>query len=248
MNVDAPISWITPDWPAPSNVRALATTRAGGVSSGHYASLNLATHVGDVLEDVERNRVLLREQAQLPAEPIWLQQVHGTSVWDTQSQSSAPPEADASVAQATHRICTILTADCLPVLFCDLDGASVGAAHAGWRGLAGGVLTATLAAMKAPASRIIAWLGPAIEQAAFEVGDEVRAQFLIRDARNTAFERNERGRWQADLYALARRELISLGVAGVYGGGFQVFADAERFYSYRRDQQTGRMATMVWLQ
>jgi YfiH family protein len=249
VNQAPPISWITPDWPAPARVRALATLRPGGVSVGPYASLNLATHVGDAPGDVQRNRVLLRERAQLPAEPIWLEQVHGTTVWMADSDAVSPPTADAAVARSNHTICAILTADCLPVLFCDLDGICVGAAHAGWRGLVGGVLSETLKAMAAPISRIIAWLGPAIEQSAFEVGNEVREQFLARSARHAvAFERNERNRWQADLYALARLELESLGVADISGGDFKVFADADRFYSYRREKQTGRMATMVWLE
>jgi len=243
------ISWIEPDWPAPTNVRALTTLRPGGVSSGLYAGLNLASHVGDAPENVERNRALLRERAQLPAEPVWLEQVHGATVWDAQAQMPSTPTADAAVAHMKHRICTILTADCLPVLFCDLDGSAVGAAHAGWRGLAGGVLTRTLEAMGISPSRVIAWLGPAIEPAAFEVGEEVRAQFLALNSRHAgAFKANERGRWQADLYGLARVELVSLGIAGIYGGDFGVFGDAERFFSYRRDKQTGRTATMVWME
>jgi YfiH family protein len=248
MKGPASIEWISPDWPAPANVRALSTLRTGGVSGGHYGSLNLATHVDDAPGDVQRNRALLRERAQLPAEPVWLEQVHGTTVWKAEGAGASAPTADAAVAHSKHRICTILTADCLPVLFASLDGTSVGAAHAGWRGLAGGVLTATVQAMASPISRIIAWLGPAIEQPAFEVGDEVRTQFLTLSSRHTsAFQRNERDRWQADLYALARTELAALGVAGIYGGDFQVFAQRDRFYSYRRDKQTGRMATMVWL-
>jgi polyphenol oxidase len=243
------IGWVTPDWPAPRNVAALATLRGGGVSEGPYASLNLATHVGDCAEHVARNRALLRNAAQLPAEPVWLEQVHGVTVWNAAQTSETPPTADAAVAAAKQRICTIMTADCLPVLFCDLDGKSVGAAHAGWRGLAGGVLDATVAAMGAPASRIIAWLGPAIEQSAFEVGAEVRDQFIARtSAHGAAFVRNDRGRWQADIYRLARAELERLGIAGVYGGGFNVFADAEQFFSYRREKQTGRMATLIWLE
>lgn len=242
------IGWITPDWPAPANVKALATLRAGGVSEGPYASLNLATHVGDRAEHVARNRALLREAAQLPTEPVWLEQVHGTTVWNAAQESGSPPTADAAFATARHRICTIMTADCLPVLFCDLDGQVVGAAHAGWRGLAGGVLDATVAAMSVPASRVVAWLGPAIEQSAFEVGAEVRDQFMARTQKHAdAFVRNARERWQADIYRLARVELERMGIAGVYGGAFEVFADADRFFSYRREKHTGRMATMVWI-
>lgn len=242
------IAWLTPNWPAPVNVRALTTTRGGGVSQGPYASLNLATHVGDDRDAVLRNRSLLRRAAKLPAEPIWLEQVHGTTVW-TGGPTSSTPVADASVAKRPGEICTILTADCLPVLFCDIDGRCVGAAHAGWRGLAGGVLEATLKAMSVSPQRVIAWLGPAIEQAAFEVGDEVRDAFLARnDDHATAFERNARDRWQADIYRLAHVELASLGVAAVYGGGWRCFADTDRFYSYRRAKTTGRMASMVWME
>jgi polyphenol oxidase len=241
--------WITPDWPAPTSVRALSTLRTGGVSRGNYASFNLATHVGDERNSVLRNRELLKDAASLPAEPIWLEQVHGNVVWQVSGPSSSTPIADASVTRTKKQICTILTADCLPVIFCDLEGTAVGAAHAGWRGLAGGVLNETLRAMGSPAARVIAWMGPAIEQSAFEVGDEVREQFVARTPHHAnAFASNDRGRWQADIYALARRELESLGVAGVYGGGFNVYADAERFFSYRRDKQTGRMATMVWIE
>lgn len=240
------LAWITPDWPAPTNVRALSTTRQGGVSHGCYASLNLAMHVEDDPQTVARNRQWLREAANLPAEPIWLQQVHGTQVW-TGGASSSAPVADAAVARARAQVCAILTADCLPVLLCDSDGTIVAAAHAGWRGLAGGVLSATVAAMSIPASRLLAWLGPAIEPPAFEVGGEVRDQFLARNARHVhAFEQNARGRWQADLCLLTRAELQSLGVEKIYGGGFRTFGDSERFYSYRRDKQTGRMASLIW--
>lgn len=239
--------WITPDWPAPANVRALSTTRQRGFSVDTFAGLNLAAHVDDDPAVVARNREWLRETARLPAEPMWLQQVHGTLVW-TGGAAPTPPTADASIASSPGQVCAILTADCLPVLFCDLDGTTVAAAHAGWRGLVGGVLDATIEAMRVPTSRLIAWLGPAIEPAAFEVGGEVLERFVARDpAHARAFERNERGRWQADLYALARGELNRLGVEGVHGGGFATFADAARFYSYRRDKRTGRMASLIWL-
>lgn len=239
-------SWITPDWPAPANVRALSTTRQGGFSAGEFAGLNLAAHVDDEPDAVARNREWLRAAARLPAEPMWLQQVHGTTVW-TGDDSSPPPVADASIAVTPDRVCAILTADCLPVLFCDTDGTRVAAAHAGWRGLAGGVLGATVAALRVPASRLIAWLGPAIEPAAFEVGSEVLEQFVALDPSHaSAFERNERGRWQADLYALARGELERLGVERTFGGGFGTVGDS-RFYSYRRDKRTGRMASLIWL-
>lgn len=240
-------AWIDPDWPAPPHVRALATTRRGGFSAGPFAGLNLATHVDDDPHVVERNRQWLREAAGLPAEPMWLQQVHGTDVWRG-GPSQAPPTADASIATSKRQVCAILTADCLPVLFCDTAGTVVAAAHAGWRGLVGGVLAATVESMQVPASQLLAWLGPAIEPAAFEVGGEVRDRFVARDARHSqAFQKNERHRWQADIYALARGELRALGVERVHGGGFGTFADATRFYSYRREKRTGRMATLIWI-
>lgn len=239
--------WITPQWPAPPNVRALVTTRRGGFSVGPYAGLNLALHVDDDPEAVRRNRELLVRAAGLPSEPIWLQQVHGARVW-CEGPAMPPPVADACVSRRAAQVCAILTADCLPVLFCDQQGACVGAAHAGWRGLLGGVLGATVAAMNVPPQRLLAWLGPAIEPAAFEVGNEVRERFVACNAAHArAFEANARGRWQADLYALARTELHGLGVQQVYGGGFATYGEAERFYSYRRDKRTGRMAALIWL-
>jgi hypothetical protein len=238
---------IAADWPAPANVRAVATTRIGGVSVGSYASLNLGAHVGDDAPAVAENRLRLRTALDLSREPLWLNQVHGTAVAEA-VQHEAPPTADASFARASGQACAVLTADCLPVLFCDRDGTRVAAAHAGWRGLAGGVLDSALTSMGVAPDRVLAWLGPAIEPEAFEVGAEVREQFLTRSAENAqAFKLNARGRWQADLYDLARRELARLGVTRVFGGGFRCFADRDRFFSYRRDGTTGRMATLVWM-
>lgn len=240
-------SFLEPDWPAPANVRAVTTLRVGGSSTGPYASLNLATHVGDDPAAVAENRRQLREALNLSVEPAWLNQVHGVRVVEAEA-TTTPPAADASIATRAGQVCVVMTADCLPVVFCDRDGTRVGAAHAGWRGLVGGVLAATVDALQVPSRNLLAWLGPAIEQPAFEVGDEVREQFLARDPANAgAFEPNSRGRWQADLYRLARHELARLGVSEVYGGGFNCFADSTRFFSYRREQKTGRMATLVWL-
>jgi YfiH family protein len=267
--------WITPDWPAPPNVKAAATLRTGGVSEGAFSSLNLGSHVGDDPAAVVENRRLLRAALRLPAEPTWLNQVHGIAVADASSSKgmraassgaafagssgnnpasaegatpAVPPTADASVARGAEAVCVVMTADCLPVLFCDRAGTRVGAAHAGWRGLAGGVLGATIKALDVPASQLMAWLGPAIEQDAFEVGADVHEAFSKLAAENAAaFRANARGRWQADLYQLARNELARLGVTAVYGGGFNCFADSERFFSYRRESRTGRMATLVWL-
>ena len=241
------LQWIKPDWPAPPGVRAASTLRLGGISTGPFASLNLAAHVGDEIEAVQENRRRLRAALDLPAEPTWLNQVHGAEVVEAASRQSTPT-ADAACTLASGPVCVILTADCLPVLFCDRDGTRVAAAHAGWRGLVGGVLTSTVTALDVPGERLIAWLGPAIEQDAFEVGPEVREQFLARDARHApSFVANAHGRWQADLYTLARRELANLGIRDVHGGDYRCYGDSARFFSYRRDRQTGRMATVVWL-
>jgi YfiH family protein len=240
--------WITPDWPTPPNVRAASTLRTAGISTGPFASLNLAAHVGDDGVAVQENRRRLRAALALPAEPTWLNQVHGSEVVEAAPRPTTPT-ADAVFTRVPGPVCAILTADCLPVLFCDRAGTRVAAAHAGWRGLAGGVLASTVTALGVPGERLIAWLGPAIEQDAFEVGPEVREQFLARDARHaSSFVANAQGRWQADLYTLARRELASIGVHDVHGGDYRCHGDAARFFSYRRDRQTGRMATMVWLE
>ena len=236
---------IIPDWDAPANVRALVTTRRGGVSQGPYASLNLGDHVGDDPQAVSANRALLRSL--MPSEPVWLKQVHGLAVVAA-DEATAVPEGDASVAHRSGTVCAVLTADCLPVLLCDRDGTVVGAAHAGWRGLAGGVIEATVAAMRVPPGRLMAWLGPAIGPQAFEVGDEVREVFLRHDpAAERAFVPHGSGKWLADIYVLASQRLAALGVSQVSGGGLCTFHDRERFYSYRRDGVTGRMASLIWL-
>jgi polyphenol oxidase len=238
---------IAADWPAPPNVRAVATTRVGGVSVGAYTSLNLGSHVGDDARAVSENRLRLRTALALPRDPVWLNQVHGTTVVEATMHDS-PPTADASFARSSGHACVVLTADCLPVLLCDRAGTRVAAAHAGWRGLAGGVVESALHAMGVAPDRVLAWLGPAIEQEMFEVGSEVREQFVARSAENAAaFTANARGRWQADLYALARRELTRLGVTQVFGGGLRCYGDRDRFFSFRRDGTTGRMATLVWM-
>jgi YfiH family protein len=238
---------IEAEWPAPSNVRAVATTRVGGVSVGAYASLNLGSHVGDDARAVGENRMRLRTALALPLDPVWLNQVHGSAVVEATSHDS-PPTADASFARGAGQACVVLTADCLPVLLCDREGTRVAAAHAGWRGLAGGVVESALRAMGVAPDRVLAWLGPAIEQEMFEVGPEVREQFVARAADNAvAFKANARGRWQADLYDLARRELARLGVTQVFGGGFRCYGERDRFFSFRRDGTTGRMASLVWM-
>lgn len=242
------LHFLTPDWPAPKPVRAAVSLRVGGASTGPYASLNLAAHVGDAAEPVAENRRRLRAALGLPGEPLWLSQVHGVAVAHHDGSHAAAPEADAAWTSTSERICAVLTADCLPVLFCDRDGTRVAAAHAGWRGLADGVLETTLSALALPGERVLAWLGPAIGPTAFEVGEDVRAAFLARDGgAGECFLRNGRGRWHADLYALARRRLAAAGVTAVYGGGRCTYGEGEAFFSYRREETTGRFASLIWL-
>ena len=241
---------IIPDWPAPAGVRAAFTLRTGGVSRPPFDTFNIASHVGDDAGAVAENRALLRATLALAAEPVWLEQVHGHRVVDLDEPASAGSlgPADAAVTRFPGRICAIQVADCMPVLFAAADGSAVGAAHAGWRGLAGGVLEATVRAMKTPPGELLAWLGPAIGQPNFEVGDEVRAAFLDGDpGAAAAFVTNARGRWQCDLYALARRRLAAIGVSCVHGGGWCTYADSGRFFSYRRDGRCGRMAAVLWI-
>jgi conserved hypothetical protein TIGR00726 len=234
---------IVPDWPAPPGVKSLMTTRDGGVSLPPYASFNLGSHVGDHADAVAANRARLRQH--LPTEPVWLNQIHATSVADADTAHGVPA-ADASVARARGTVCAVLTADCLPVLFCTRDGSAIAAAHAGWRGLHAGVLEATVAAMQAAPGTILAWLGAAIGPTAFEVGDEVRAAFVARDAEATTAFVPYRDKWMADIYALARQRLRACGVTAIYGGGLCTYTDAARFYSYRRDGVCGRMASLIW--
>lgn len=243
-------SWLLPDWPAPACVRALVTRRSGGVSRGPYADFNLAQHVGDDPAAVADNRQRLRELAGLPAEPLWLEQVHGIEVVEHTGQVTGnPPRADAAVAFAPGRVCVVMTADCLPVVFTDVEGTRIGVAHAGWRGLAGGVLQATIDALRVAPGRLLAWLGPAIAQPAFEVGAEVRAAFIgLNPEHEAAFVANAAGRFQADLYLLARQVLVRAGIREVHGGQHCTFAEPADFYSFRRDGgSTGRMATVAWL-
>lgn len=251
---------ITPEWAAHPNVRAVMTTRRGGVSVAPWDSLNLGVHVGDSHTSVLQNRRRVREKAALPSEPVWLEQVHGTSVVvldETHAVAAAAgqrPRADAAVTSREGLVCAIQVADCMPVLFAARDGSVVGAAHAGWRGLAGGVLEATVLAMGAPAAEIAAWLGPAIGPANFEVGEDVVEAFLRasapadRKATQAAFVPQPTGKWLADLYALARLRLAALGVTQVAGGGRCTVAEKDEFFSFRREGQTGRMAALIWLQ
>lgn len=223
----------------------MQTTRHGGVSTGPWQGLNLGDHVGDDPACVAANRNLL--SSRVPAVPRWLSQVHGIAVFDADTDVAGVPEADAAVAHAVGRVCVVMTADCLPVLLCDRAGDVVASAHAGWRGLQAGVLESTVAAMKVAPSNLQAWLGPAIGPQSFEVGPEVRSAFVADDpAAAGAFADGSDGRYYADLYSLARQRLLRAGVPAIYGGDECTFRDQERFYSYRRDGVTGRMATLIW--
>lgn len=234
-----------PDWPAPARVKSLMTTRAGGTSQPPWDSFNLGDHVGDDPAHVAANRARLRQQ--LPAEPGWLRQVHSARV--VEAGREANPEADAAFTHEPGQVCAVLTADCLPVLFCDRAGSVVAAAHAGWRGLAGGVLESTVAAMQVPPGDILAWMGAAIGPQAFEVGDEVRTAFVAQHpAAAAAFAVHTPGKWLADIYLLARIRLAHAGVPAVYGGGRCTFGEADTFFSYRRNGVTGRMASLVWIE
>jgi YfiH family protein len=237
---------IRPDWPAPPMVRAVVTTRAGGVSLPPYDSLNLGDHVGDDPAAVRTNRQRLSEALSLPAAPRWLRQVHGTCSVEA-SACSDQCEADAAHTRTPGIVCAVLTADCLPLLLCDREGRQVAAVHAGWRGLLNGVIEQTLARMAEPEA-LLAWMGPAIGPRAFEVGEEVHEAFCAEDsAAEAAFSPSASGRYLADIYALARQRLTRAGVVEVSGGDYCTYSEPERFYSYRRDGQTGRMASLIWI-
>lgn len=243
--------WLVPDWPAAPHVRAVCTTRRGGHSVGPYSSMNPADHVGDDPAAVRANRRMLHQVLRLPAEPRWLQQVHGTAVIDATEavEAGRVPVADAACCSQPGVVCAVLTADCLPVLLCDRAGRQVAVLHAGWRGLAAGVIEQTVDTMQQPGEALLAWLGPAIGPTAYQVGDEVREAFLKHDQQaQAAFQSDPEGGWKADLYRLARQRLAARGVSAIYGGNECSFSDAERFYSYRRDGDTGRMASLIWLQ
>jgi YfiH family protein len=245
-----PADWIVPDWPSPDRVRGLITTRNGGVSQAPFDSMNLAAHLDDDPEAVRANRACLREH--VPAEPCWLQQVHGTRV--VRADAAAPGEqADACIAREAGRVCVVMIADCLPVLLCDRAGTIVAAAHAGWRGLSAGVLESTIAAMGCEPAELLAYLGPAIGPQAFEVGAEVRDAFTRARPRAAECFRAKPvtagtpQKWLADLYGLARQRLAAAGLRAVYGGTGCTFDEPQRFFSHRRDRRTGRQAALIWL-
>lgn len=248
------LSWLVPDWPVPRGVRALSTWRPGGVSSGVYASLNLGSRVGDDDAAVAENRRLIALAAGLPAEPCWLRQVHGTEVADLDAPPSAQspgtqPGQDAAITRKPGRVCAILSADCLPVLFAAADGGAVGAAHAGWRGLAAGVLAATVAALRVSPEALMAWIGPCIGPEAYEVGPEVHDQMLAAmPGAAHAFRAGAGARFMADLPLIARLQLQALGLVRIHGGTECTYRDPGRYFSYRRDGETGRQATLIWLE
>jgi YfiH family protein len=240
--------WIEPDWPAPECVRAVSTTRAGGCSGGPYASLNLGLHVGDRVDAVNANRNTLATALGLDSSPRWLNQVHGNLIVRA-AEAVTPMSADASITSAAQMACVVMTADCLPILLCDDNGDHVAAVHGGWRGLAGGVIEAAVAAFagrQVKPGALICWLGPAISCAAYEVGEEVRDALSGRDA--AALSDNSAGRWQLDLYRLARIRLEQCGVTRIFGGGLCTHTNQARFFSYRRDGACGRQATLIWRQ
>jgi YfiH family protein len=254
----AGVQILRPDWPAPASVHAAFTLRGGGVSKAPYDSLNVGAHVGDDPAAVAENRCRIRTRLQLAEEPAWIEQAHGIEVLDldegrqvaaagVSQRTAGIAVADAALTHRAGRVCAVQVADCLPVLLTDRDGSAVAAAHAGWRGLAAGVLEATVKKLAIQPDRLIAWLGPGIGPRYFEVGEEVRRAFLACDAAAAgAFAANTRGRWQCDLADLARRRLATLGVAAVFGGGACTYADARSFFSYRRDGRCGRMAALIW--
>ena len=240
------IDAVQADWPAPGNVRAFTTTRNDGFSRGQWSKLNLGDHCGDDPGHVKQNRESLRTL--LPGQPRWLSQVHGKSVVTWNEGGDSEPVADAIISDQTGQVCAVLTADCLPVLFCNRAGTKVAAAHAGWRGLGAGVLEATVSAMACDPGELMAWLGPAIGPRAFEVGEEVYDSFVNSNAENANAFKRFGDRWLADLYQLARQALSRVGVVQVSGGQYCTYSDADKFFSYRRDGVTGRMASVIWLE
>jgi YfiH family protein len=239
--------FLRPDWPAPAGIRAVATTRLGGVSTPPFASLNLGAHVGDSEVAVLRNREILQQQLGLPGVPRWLNQVHGNRVIDAADVENNP-RADGSFARTRGTVCVVMTADCLPILLCDQSGRAVAALHGGWRGLAAGIVESGIRALGGPSTETMAWLGPAIGPEAFEVGTDVRNAFVEIDRRHADAFVPTGDRWLADIYQLARTQLEALGVSAIYGGNWCTYTDSERFYSYRREGTTGRMASLIWIE
>ena len=252
------IKLITPDWPAPKNIHAYSTTRLHGVSEGVFSGLNLALHVGDKPESVKSNREHLSSSLKLPTAPYWLNQVHqATAINAAEQTNQITPDADASFSLSKNQVCVVMTADCLPVLICNRQGNKVAAAHAGWKGLADGVIESTISKLNETPDQLLVWLGPAIGPESFEVGEDVRQVFLRKfevsglsqqfaEEVQSAFIENRAGHYLADIYQLARLTLKLIGVEAVYGGEYCTFNDANHFYSFRRDGKTGRQASLIW--
>ncbi len=238
---------IVPQWPLPKGVAACSTTRIGGVSLPPYDSLNLGAHCGDNPDHVEENRKRLFAAGNLPSKPVWLEQVHGKDVLKLTGEPYASKRADASYSNTPGTVCAVMTADCLPVLFCNRVGTEVAAAHAGWRGLCAGVLEETVSCFADNPENILAWLGPAIGPRAFEVGVEVREAFMAVDAKASAAFIQHGDKYLADIYQLARQRLANVGVEQIFGGDRCTYTENETFFSYRRDKTTGRMASFIWL-
>ncbi len=242
------IELIHPDWPAPGQVNAVATTRLGGYSLNPFDGFNLADHVGDSLASVEANRALLREQLGLSSEPCWLNQTHSTYVTTLGDENGYLSNSDAAICREKGRIAVVMTADCLPILLCNQEGTEVAAIHAGWRGLVDGIIGNTISEMESDPARLIAWIGPAISQKRFEVGEDVYNFFVNTDETSTVFfNANRPGHWLCDLPGLAKNKLVRYGVKQVYLSGLCSYDDASRFYSYRRNKVTGRMACLIWI-
>lgn len=240
--------FIIPDWPAPDNIRAFSSTRDGGFSQAPFDNLNLGDHVGDDSHLVTKNRLKLSQLIQTPEEPRWLKQVHGIHVLDS-GDWQLGSEADAIFSQHVNHVCTIMTADCLPILLCNQQGDTVAAIHAGWRSLAAGIIEKTLARFHCKAETVIAWLGPAIGPSQFEVGHDVYDTFCQHSpSARQAFKASDSSHYLADIYQLATQRLNSHGVNAIYGGDLCTVSDEQQFFSYRRDGKTGRMATLIWIQ
>jgi YfiH family protein len=243
--------WLAPNWPAPVNIHAATTLRTGGISKGPYLSLNPATHVKDLIEPVLQNRKIISDMLSLPAEPIWLDQIHSNKIVKAE-KTALPQQADASYSSESGVVCAVMTADCLPLLICSKDGKKIAAVHAGWRGLLAGVITNSISvlASQAPMSQLtelLIWLGPAIGPNCFEIGTEVREAFIDKSQHyEKAFKLQNNQKYLADIYQLAKIELSTLGISDIYGGTYCTMTEEDRFFSYRRDNQTGRMATLIW--
>jgi len=246
-------SYITPTWPAPAHVKALTTVRQGGYSLKPFDSFNLALHVNDDPKAVHANREYLKSVAHLPSDPIWLTQVHGIHVIDLKDYCNQEQEnfqmhsieADASIAFQKNQVCAVLTADCLPILLCDKKGTRISAIHAGWKGLAAGIIQSTIEKLDCDPKTLLVWLGPSIGPKSFEVREDVFAAF--KEYQQEAFVETDRGTWNADIYQLAREQLRTKGINHIFGGDYCTYLDVQHFYSYRRSNVTGRMASLIWM-